>query len=654
MPNILLVDDEEDMLETIAYNLERAGHTVVRAQSAAVALNHLEDQTPDLIISDIMMPGMDGLEFCVAVRARDATALTPFLFVTGKGQAGDKYAGLRAGADDYVTKPFDLGDLLARVNGRLEHRERMLALQQRLVAARRRWLESDEPQELRSARDEQSRLADEVHQAGYVDYDPPGPDHSALAEKVARFERRFPVLRDLRRRVLVGEAPAFLRVFEEILIAAASPDPTLILGETGTGKTAVAEAIWRLGPRAGGAFRTVNCSELAAGDPAIATGKLFGYGRGSGLANVPKDGQPGILEESAGGLLFLDEVGELPHQAQALLLLPLEGRAFHPAVGRGPERIADVKFVCATNRDLAEEVLARRFPQDLYERLAGNIIHLPPLRARPEDIALLAAHFLRQAGAEMADSDLALTHTATEALIRHSWPGNARELRRTVRQAAQRARLEGRSTIETADLPAEILTRAKSTAEGPTAPVAAAARAEALQKAGLSVREVAEVAALNATGFRVGEAEALLGYSTKSRTFSHRVRGLCFKALHLAGFNPELAADLLTGADPGARAAGGAALAQHARLTRPACPRGARQDPRQPPDRTSPIRAPCPRTRAQAASPLKDCPPTRDPEDESVGHGEMGGGVDVDGALVGVVAGVEGCPWHRAPPWHRR
>src|ERR1700690_3212416 len=147
MAKILIVDDEIDMLETIAYNLERAGHAVVRASSGSEALERLAP-APDLIISDVMMPGMDGLEFCAEVRRRRATALTPFLFVTARGQAGDKYEGLRVGADDYVTKPFNLPDLLARVNGRLQHRTRAAALESKLEEARRRWQESAEPEEL--------------------------------------------------------------------------------------------------------------------------------------------------------------------------------------------------------------------------------------------------------------------------------------------------------------------------------------------------------------------------------------------------------------------------------------------------------------------------------------------------------------------------
>jgi len=458
---ILAVDDEEDMLEVIAYNLEREGHDVLRAQSAHEALTILDRETPDLIISDIMMPGMDGLAFCAEVRTRRETALTPFLFVTAKTQSDDKYAGLRVGADDYITKPFDLPDLLARVRGRLEHRERIRGLEQRLLASEERWTNSFEPDEIKTIRAEQRRIVDEVQDAGHVQYQPPDPDSNTLRAKIARFEERFDGLTELRNTDLVGDSAAHLRVFEEIVIAASSPDPTSIFGDTGTGKTATAEAIWKLGKRKDAPFRTVNCSELAAGDPTIASGKLFGYGKNSGLPNLPRDGQPGLLEEADGGVLFLDEVATLPPQAQALLLLPLEGRPFRPAVGTGPERRVNVKFVLATNRDLAEEADLGRFPRDLYERIAGEVIRLPNLRERKADIPLLCDRFLDQLLDEEG-TRRELSAGANKLLSEYDWPGNVRELQRSVRHAFRRADLEGRDTIEADDLPEALRTKATS------------------------------------------------------------------------------------------------------------------------------------------------------------------------------------------------
>src|SRR5262245_8410404 len=144
MARILVLDDQEDMLEVVAYNLERAGHEVVRARSAAAALAWLARGTPDLIISDIMMPGMDGIEFCEEIRRSEATALTPCLFLTAKSQEKEKRAGLQAGADDYITKPFELGDLLARVEGRLAHRARLRLLEDEMARAEHRWAEASD------------------------------------------------------------------------------------------------------------------------------------------------------------------------------------------------------------------------------------------------------------------------------------------------------------------------------------------------------------------------------------------------------------------------------------------------------------------------------------------------------------------------------
>ncbi len=547
MATILVVEDEQDMLEVIAYNLERAGHTVLRAGHGRAALEQLDQQIPNLIVSDIMMPQMDGLELCAEVRSRPETALTPFLFVTAKGGAEDKYAGLRAGADDYIVKPFELDDLIARVNGRLEQNERLRKLHEQIQQNQTGVEQTAEPGLLRDARRERSRLVSEVREQGAIGYLPPVPAAGGLRAKLQRFEERWPRLGEIRRTSLVGESPAFLEVFEEIVIAAASNDPVLILGETGTGKTAVAEAIHACGQRAEQSMRTVSCAELSAGDPTIAGAKLFGYGENSGLQNLPRSGQPGLLAESDGGALFLDEVALLPAQARALLLLPLEGRPFNPAVGTGGERRVDVKFIFATNRDLATEVEEGRFPRDLFERLAGEEVRLPSLRERGDDILRLAEHFLAAAAKEAGGGTCPeLTRESRALLSNYGWPGNVRELRRTVRQAFRRADVAGSGVLEPAHFPESLVAPPSARASTPLS-----TGNPAPSDAPFSQRERGELDALRATGFVIGAAEAALGYSSRSRTLSHRLRGLGLKALSSCEWEVDRAAALLAGADPG-------------------------------------------------------------------------------------------------------
>jgi len=288
---------------------------------------------------------------------------------------------------------------------------------------------------------------------------------------------------------------------------------------------------------------------------------LFGYGRNSGLPNLPREGQAGLLEQADGGVLFLDEIGELPRQAQLLLLLPLEGRAFGPAVGSGPPRTVNVKFVCATNRDLPREVEGGRFPRDLYERLAGQVIRLPSLRERPGDVAILAERLLSEATPE-AGSALLLDAAALEALVTFSWPGNVRQLRNVIRRAAQRARLNGHEAVQRGDLGDEFQRREPSsppTLDLAAVPAAAVHTRLAVTKQeemrwfvqrGFSEREARELVVLRDSGFQVGEAEVRLGYSGEARTLTRRLRGMTFKSLSFCDADVERAAALLLGGDP--------------------------------------------------------------------------------------------------------
>lgn len=542
---VLLVEDEPDLRSTLRYNLKRAGYVVVEAANGQEALDRAraaDGQGMDLIISDVMMPVMDGFGMARELRKLPAFQETPLLFLTAKGEPGDRVEGFRAGADDYLTKPFDVEALLARVQ----------------VQARRALL-------ARKLRAGPERATPSPEALGAYD----------LYAKVVEWERRFPALAAIRKGSIVGQSPRTLQLLRDILLRAPGKDPVLIVGETGSGKTGVAEALWRLGPRADKPFRVVNCAELAAADAAITLGKLFGYGKNSGLNNVPRDGQPGLLEDLDGGTLFLDEIHQLPLTAQAMLLLPVEGRSFNPAVGKGAEKRVDVKFIFATNMDLRGEANAGRFPSDLYQRLAASQIKVPGLAERREDISWLAEHFLDECRAEFDLADAAFAPSLMRHLVGRAWTGNVRELRGVVREVARRAAFEQDTVLTTAHLPegqepsAAPATAPASTVEA--APVASAVpppaapvrsiTPQAPMPAGASANtgyddngggvwdemELQKLVALRRHRFKISAAEKELGLSTRSRTLTNQLRALCFKALSARGWSIPEAARLIVG-----------------------------------------------------------------------------------------------------------
>jgi len=541
--HVLLVEDEPDLRTALRYNLKRAGFRVTDAGNGKEAVALLATSTKpggtpvDVIVSDIMMPEMDGIALAKHVRAEHATRETPFLFLTAKGDPTDKVEGFRAGADDYLTKPFDLEELLARVH--VQARRALAAKKMRALLAAH-----DAGDGARAAGDGVAVVESARGAAS--------KDAGDLFAKVAIWEGRFPALAAIRARSIVGQSAKMLTLLREILIRAPGKDPVLIVGETGTGKTGVAEALFRLGPRASAPFRVVNCAELAASDAAITLGKLFGYGKGSGLANVPKDGQPGLLEDVDGGTLFLDEIHRLPLEAQAMLLLPIEGRPFHPAVGKGEPKTVDVKFLFATNVDLKAECDAGRFPFDLYQRLSASRIVVPSLAERREDIAALAQHFLDECKDELGLPDAVFAPSMLRAFTERAWPGNVRELRALVREATRRAAFDQDSVVSPAHLPET---------EAPTLEVVRPLSPSVMQATAQvpgqnddeggfwNEAEMRELAVLRRHRFKIAPAETELGLSSKSRTLTNHLRGMCFKAIVHADYALQEAARLLVGRD---------------------------------------------------------------------------------------------------------
>ena len=538
--HVLLVEDEPDLRNTLRYNLKRNGYAITDVGNGKEALDALKraadaERGPvEIVLSDVMMPVMDGHALVKAVRAEAATRELPFMFLTAKGQPADRVEGFRLGADDYLTKPFDLEELLARVQ----------------VLARR------------------AHVARKLRKLMPAAPAAPARDTGDVYAKVAVWEQRFPQLAVIRRDSIVGASVRTLLLLREVLVRAPGKDPVLLVGETGTGKTGVAEALFRLGPRASKPYREVNCAELGAADHAITAGKLFGFGKGSGLANVPKDGQPGLLEDVDGGTLFLDEIHRLPLEAQAMLLLPIEGRPFHPAVGKGDPKTVDVKFVFATNVDLKAEATAGRFPFDLYQRLAQSQIKVPPLRERREDIAILAAHFLDDCKGELDIANATFAPSLVRHIVAREYPGNIRELRNVVREIARRAAFENDSVLTLEHLPerfdqdvASADTVPPLTMIPPEVYAAAVPRPAAAAPAPPAPGtdddgggfwnevEMQELVSLRRHRFKIAAAETELGLSSKSRTLTNHLRGLCFKALAGKEFDLKAAARLVVGRD---------------------------------------------------------------------------------------------------------
>jgi DNA-binding NtrC family response regulator len=224
---------------------------------------------------------------------------------------------------------------------------------------------------------------------------------------------------------IVTEDPAMLELLRTLARVAPSELPVLVTGETGTGKELVARALHERSPRAGGPFVAVNCGAVPEN---LVESELFGHEKGAFTGAVAR--KTGVFELADGGVLFLDEIGEVPAAAQVKLLRALESKEFMRVGATRPTRV-DIRIVSATNRDLRAEVAAARFREDLYYRLSGLTLRLPPLRERQRDIALLAGHFLSRANPRKK-----LSPAALERLAAYAWPGNVRELQMVIQRAA--------------------------------------------------------------------------------------------------------------------------------------------------------------------------------------------------------------------------
>jgi two-component system response regulator AtoC len=375
-PGILIIEDDASLASAIEAYLTRQGLATRALPSAETALTALAEVAPDVALVDLQLPGMDGLAALEAIRRERPETLV--IMMTAYSSVATAVAAMKAGAVDYLTKPLDLEELG--------------------VVIRRAW----ESQRVRG------ELAYLRRRAGH-----PAPLESLLGVS--------PGMEEVRRRVLQVARPDRL----------GDAGPTvLITGETGTGKELVARAIHAAGPRAEGPFVEINCAAIPA---ALLEGELFGFEKGA--YTDARTSKPGLFEAADGGTLFLDEICLLDLTLQAKLLRAIEDRAIRRLGALTPRRL-DVRILAATNRDLETAAREGKFRQDLLYRLRVLTVDLPPLRARGEDIRMLAEHFLVGCRERYGLGEVRFSPAALHGLAAYPWPGNVRELAHAVERAA--------------------------------------------------------------------------------------------------------------------------------------------------------------------------------------------------------------------------
>ena len=370
MPTALVIDDDRSTCELVHAALRKIGVETSTTQSFSDGLAFVEEQSPDVVLLDIMLPGISGLEVFKTIRQIDRKL--PVIFITASESSEIAIQAMQLGGFEYVTKPLDL-PALSKVVDRAVATRRMMSVPVALP------IDSEEK-----------------------------PDAEAF----------------------IGRSTAMLDVFKSIGRVAAQNVPVLIRGESGTGKELVARAVYQFSDREGECFMAVNCAALP---DSLLESELFGHEKGA-FTGADKR-RIGKFEACSGGTIFLDEVGDMSPLVQGKVLRLLQDQKFE-RIGGNKTIETDVRLITATNRDLEAMVQSGDFREDLFYRLNGVTITLPPLRERDGDVQLLLEHYLRLACEDLGKKHVeGLSPEALKALTDYQWPGNVRELRSVIRQA---------------------------------------------------------------------------------------------------------------------------------------------------------------------------------------------------------------------------
>ena len=371
-PSVLIVDDESGILDTLRILLRNEGFDVTTAQGGRAGLEQIRSGNHEIILTDVRMPGVGGLEILQAAKEQDV--MTPVILMTAQADLRSAIDALNAGAYYYIQKPFSNDELVAIMRRASEYR---------------------------AVRVENKQLRQEIRRR----------DRSTSVGRPIGRSRRFVEV---------------LRLAEHV---APTDSTVLIAGESGTGKEVVARYIHNLSTRSDGPFMSINCGALPEN---LLESELFGHVKGS-FTGAVRDKQ-GLFAAARGGSFFLDEVGEMPPSLQVKLLRVLQEREVIP-VGATESIPVDVRILAATNRNLEEEIRRGNFRSDLFYRLNVIALDLPPLRERRDDLLHLIEAILNRLAAESGSETRALASEALDAVMVYDWPGNVRELENALEHA---------------------------------------------------------------------------------------------------------------------------------------------------------------------------------------------------------------------------
>ena len=366
---VLVVDDDASMQRMLRQRLEREGYAVQTAPNGEEGLNLIRKEVFNLIITDLRMPKLRGEELVRAVSQFNPNI--PIIVMTAYGEVNEAVELMQDGIYHYVTKPFDVEDLVLKVKRALDKQ-----------------ITTSEARQVRN----------KIMSRRKSDY-------------------------------IVGSCPKIEELLTQISIVAQNDVPVIIYGESGTGKELVSRAIHYTGKRADRPFVVENCGAIPEN---LIENELFGHVKGA-YTDARTD-QKGLFEEAHGGTLFLDEIGELPTTTQVKFLRVLQDGEFKRIGSTRPIRV-DVRVIAATNKDLIQAIADKSFREDLFYRLNVIPVHIPPLRERKEDIPLLINHFLTEFNKELGKAVEGFSPAAIQKMMTYQWPGNIRELKNKVKQA---------------------------------------------------------------------------------------------------------------------------------------------------------------------------------------------------------------------------